>query len=118
MRAAFFAVTALIACTRSPAPAPDGMTMATTSTSAPTTSETFRGIALDVKGGLRLRAPDGVETWVEGIATWPEGCVGKSVDITGILVTKHGPSCVHDPLPCQGIAGPYRAIEVVSIRCP
>jgi hypothetical protein len=43
----------------------------------------------------------------EGLDAWPEDLAGRAVVVTGRLERRGGTSCVHEPVPCQGVAGEH-----------
>lgn len=73
------------------------------------------GTARDAKGGAVLQDTEQGLLYVEGLDAWPAAWAGKRVVVSGHVVERQGPSCVHDPEPCQGIVGTYRVIQPASL---
>lgn len=78
---------------------------------APRDVATVHGVAHDAMAGAVVLDDAGRTLYVEGIHAWPQEVEGKRLIVTGRIVTRQGPACVHDPTPCQGISGSYLVIS-------
>ena len=79
-------------------------------------SQTIAGVARDAKHGPIVVQDDGRHVYVTGVSAWPKELEGRRVVVEGRLEQRHGPACVHDPEPCQGIVGDYWVFVVERYR--
>ena len=75
---------------------------------------TLTGIARDARGGAMIADSEAGDLLVEGLEGWPPTWNGQRVVVSGRIVEREGPSCVHDPEPCQGTVGTYRVLTDVT----
>ena len=94
----------------------DGRAGAATSANGALPPTTLTGVARDAKAGAIVVETSQGDLYVEGLAAWPPTWNGQHVVVSGRIVEREGPACVHDPEPCQGIAGTYRVVTGAAYR--
>jgi hypothetical protein len=79
---------------------------------------TFKGTAKDAKAGAVLIDKDQKVIYIEGLDAWPQEAFGKTIEATGVLVTK---KYIPDPVNeageiCQGAEGQQFVLEQAKWR--